>query len=479
MESTNERSGSSSSPTTTTTTTTRTSTISILPPTVTNLVECARHEIQSLEHPSRVSSLTEAEEDALDDGFMVCDLTVVERKLERWHQMFPRVTPYFALKCNPDLEVARVLGSHTSLKCGFDCASLAELKIAMKHVPLDTPGVVYANPQRAEQDLDQALQLGVTALTFDGPEELRKIKASAEKLGILPRSLDLILRILVPDGHSSIPLGEKFGTPPDEVRALTESAKSLGLKVMGVSFHCGSGCHDPGAYVEALKLAREAMNIINEVMDEPCTLLDMGGGYPGWDGCGGDEGRFSGESVDSDTSNDISEAEEYTKDIAEAVVPVLDELFPESETPVILSEPGRYFVEAAFGLASRIIKVRRDENNVRHYNIGHGVQGVFKDVLLCDETFPPIPLTMVTKSDNDSDQLLPSVVHGPGGDDYDIVCKDCQLPELQVGDCLVFDRMGAYTISIASRTGRPIIRYARGGGREDAICNIPSRQVPS
>jgi ornithine decarboxylase len=443
-----------------------------LPPTVTNLVDCARNEIQSLESLSAATAkqMNEEEEDALDDGFLVCDLAVVQRKLQVWNQMFPRVAPYFALKCNPDLQVAKELGCGSpNIKCGYDCASLMELKIAKQYVAMDTSGVVYANPQRAEQDLEQALQLGVTALTFDGPEELRKIQKSAAKLKLDPRELDLILRILVPDAHSSVPLGEKFGAPPNAIQPLAEEAKSLGLKVMGVSFHCGSGCHDPAAYVQALKLAREAMDIINGVMDEPCTLLDMGGGYPGWDGRGGDEGRFSGKAVLQATNGDNLTVQECTKDIAEAAVPVLDELFPASEIPHILSEPGRYFVEAAFGLASRITKARTDENNIRHYNIGHGVQGVFKDVILCEENFPPIPLSMsktnFTENNNEGSTptLLPSMVHGPGGDEYDIVCPDCQLPELQVGDWLVFDRMGAYTISIASRTGRPVIRYVRGG----------------
>ena len=48
-------------------------------------------------------------------------------------------------------------------------------------------------------------------------------------------------------------------------------------------------------------------------------------------------------------------------------------------------------------------------------------------------------------------------------DEQDVVCAKCQLPELQVGDWLVFDRMGAYTLSIASRTGRPVMRYVLGG----------------
>eukprot|EP00957_Ditylum_brightwellii_P171481 13054269-Ditylum_brightwellii.AAC.3 len=51
-------------------------------------------------------SLQHAVEDALDDGFILCDLSVIQSKLKAWRYMFPRITPYFALKCNPDEMVA-------------------------------------------------------------------------------------------------------------------------------------------------------------------------------------------------------------------------------------------------------------------------------------------------------------------------------------------------------------------------------------
>jgi ornithine decarboxylase len=536
----------------------------VLPSSVHGLVECARHEIRSLLQEVIVSSSSypkdnhandnhanananahanssndDSVEDALDDGFMICDLQVIQNKLDAWLGLFSRVKPYFALKCNPDVQVAQVLGSNTG-QAGFDCASLSELRLAQDVTDTTTTTdtatatatrgksllgvehVVYANPQRAEQDLQVALdeEMGVRALTFDGAEELHKIHAAwqALKLKQLVDSdsaassssttstststtpLQLILRILVPDLHSSVPLGEKFGAPLTHIQELAELAQELNLQIIGISFHCGSGCHDPDAYSQALRLARHAMDQVDQVQSSTmttkttsssfpkCWLLDMGGGYPGWDGAGGDVGRFSGRSSSSSSTSlsrtnhhgNPEEIQESAADIAKVVVPILDNLFP-SDQYTRISEPGRYFVEAAFMLASRIYKVRTDEKTgLCHYTIGHGVQGVFKDVVLCGESFVPIPLrhSMVLEEEKkdavqeeannttqqQQQQLKSSVVRGPSGEDYDIVCGDCQLPELQVGDWLLFDRMGAYTLSIASRTGRPIIRYVKGGG---------------
>jgi diaminopimelate decarboxylase len=76
---------------------------------------------------------------------------------------------------------------------------------------------------------------------------------------------------------------------------------------------------------------------------------------------------------------------------------LLKELSPQGSRVNIISEPGRYFVKAAYALCSQIYRVlvEKDENDVqvhRHYYIVHGVQEVFEDVMLCEEESIPIPL---------------------------------------------------------------------------------------
>ena len=432
----------------------------VIPNHVTSLKECAQHQIQALltkeaDHPAQ---LTSTDEDCLDDGFVLCDLAVPCQKLRAWRHMFPRVEPFYALKCNPDPMVAAVLAQ---LGAGFDCASVAELELARESIRLAnqqkknaattsstrqpscddddtaTPQyfkIVYANPQRAEKDLDTALTMFERSppLTFDGPEELYKVHSAYQKQlerwrqeqqhGISnsnnnndnasapppPPPPDLILRLLVPDQHSSVPLGEKFGAAASDVDALIELALvELQLPVVGVSFHCGSGNHDPASYTTAIRLAAAAMDQINRRCSSSprasgggrggCWLLDIGGGYPGIDGLWGDCGRFcggaaaatsasittdhnserDGDSGKGDNTNDDDDDDdagvETTARIAEAVTPLLDELFPtmpdasSSTIPKctsnvqIISEPGRYFVEGAFALCSRIYRVRVEE----------------------------------------------------------------------------------------------------------------------
>jgi ornithine decarboxylase len=412
-----------------------------------------------------------------------------------------------------------VLGQ-TNQAAGFDCASLSEITLALNSTQSAATTtsirkgrsnlIVYANPQRAEQDLEESLQLGIKAFTFDGEEELWKIHRAYEKLkssraaskvntsskpSLPPHA---ILRLLVPDEHSTVPLGEKFGAVPGRIPTLTQYAMQLSLPLIGVSFHCGSGCHDPQAYAHAIRLAYNAMQLINttkqeykqqnqqqqeqqqqqnqqyDLQPEKCWLLDIGGGFPGYDGwtdVGVDTERFSANpstcanatpllTEERDSSRDPvedSSSLETAYNVAQAINPLLDELFPPSSSSVeIIAEPGRYFVEAAFCLCSRIYRVQKDtsssnNSNIVHYTIAQGVQGLFKDVLLCGESFQPIPLKLHHHHESTTLTLRPSWIHGPSGEDYDVICKT-NLPELQVGDWLLFDRMGAYTLSISARS---------------------------
>eukprot|EP00977_Amphora_coffeiformis_P008202 scaffold1834_cov175-Amphora_coffeaeformis.AAC.8 len=445
-----------------------------IPTHVTNLAACAAHQIELL---TQKDNLTIDEEDAIDDGFFLCDLRIVWHKLHIWRRLFPDIKPFFALKCHPDPMIASVLGQ--SRAAGFDCASLAEIELALSSTKDDTRRVIYANPQRAEGALEQALQLGVRVLTFDGAEELRKVhriyhqqKEKAMKQHNNNDELQMVLRILVPDEHSSIPLGEKFGAPPDQWVSLIQLAVELDLPVVGVSFHCGSGNHDPASYVQAIRLAKEALDTIAKV--QPLStpkpfLLDIGGGFPGFDGHGGDEQRFCHrDELDPEPANTSLELSavghgkehESTAQIAKAVTPLLRELFRNDNQMKFVAEPGRYFVEAAFAFCSRIYKVSHEVKEVDgaphyHYYIAQGVQGVFKDTVLCGETFTPQALCMESTIWNDTPEVFASTVHGPSGEDYDLVCPNIDLPQLQNGGIYI-------EYCVAQRTtSRPLCLLAR------------------
>lgn len=113
----------------------------------------------------------------------------------------------------------------------------------------------------------------------------------------------------------------------------------------------------------------------------------------------------------------------------------------------VISEPGRYYVESAFTLASYLHSKRTitDENGPRHmYFANCGVYSGFIEELLNLCSRHPISLFSPA-----SDKKYPSTLWGPTLDSYDCIIKDTLLPEFQIGDWLVWSNMGAYTCSLA------------------------------
>jgi ornithine decarboxylase len=70
-------------------------------------------------------------------------------------------------------------------------------------------------------------------------------------------------------------LSGKFGAEPAEAVSLLRAARPHAA-TLGVSFHVGSQCLDPGAYAGAVALAAQVIRDSGVAVD----LLDVGGGFP-------------------------------------------------------------------------------------------------------------------------------------------------------------------------------------------------------
>ena len=58
--------------------------------------------------------------DDQDDPFFVADLGRLVRLQQLWTRTFPRIKPFYAVKCNDDAALVSVMAA---LGTGFDCAS--------------------------------------------------------------------------------------------------------------------------------------------------------------------------------------------------------------------------------------------------------------------------------------------------------------------------------------------------------------------
>ncbi|KAG8819054.1 hypothetical protein FRC17_010622 [Serendipita sp. 399] len=400
-------------------------------------------------------------------AFFVADLGHVYRQHLRWQKALPNVTPFYAVKANPDPVVLRLL---SALGTGFDCASMNEINMVAE-LDVDPSRVIFANPCKPTSFVKHAARMGVDMTTFDNVDELVKIAR-------VHPGAKLVLRILTDDSKSLCRLGLKFGASLVAVPTLLAKARELGLNVVGVSFHVGSGCFDVCAFADAVARAKRAFEMGAEA-GYAFTLLDVGGGFEG--------DRF----------------EAAAGVLAEA----LREHFSEVAGLEVIAEPGRFYVADAFTLATNVIARRGPEQSLLEleldedegdkeegegdpkvmYYLNDGVYGSFNCIMFDHQTVTPfcltvgkVPLEEGSGSGGGGIALVSSTsiggqeqsrtmaaaraktqggmkrttssLWGPTCDSIDCVLAKVLLPiGLEVGDWLGFQRMGAYTICAASQ----------------------------
>ncbi|KAJ5148516.1 hypothetical protein N7448_000094 [Penicillium atrosanguineum] len=360
---------------------------------------------------SQISRITKQTVLGGDESFFVADLGQVTQQHRRWLRCLPGVQPYYAVKCNSDPTLLKFLAN---LGTGFDCASVEEMR-AVLNLGVDPTRIIFANPCKSPASLTFARSTGIFCTTFDNIDELDSIKKH------MPES-QLILRIYANDDSALISFGEKFGAQLDTTASLLSRAWELGLEVIGVSFHVGTGAKNPNAFCRAIRDASIAFSEAERLGFKP-TILDIGGGFQ--DDC--------------------------FENAASAIRNSIGVEFPKGVTTI--AEPGRYYACQAYTLITRVLSRRRQLGSAAASGIpdmlyqSDGVYGNFLNVIMEKERM--VPRLIGGKKSLGEYRYS---IWGPTCDSVDCVVKDARFnSEVKVGDWLRYDNMGAYTTTTSTQ----------------------------
>lgn len=324
-----------------------------------------------------------------------------------------------AVKCNPDPQVLRLLAE---LGTGFDCASKTEIDQVLS-MGTSPERIIYAQPCKTNSYVRYVKSAGVKQMTFDNADELYKIAK------LFPDA-ELFLRIMTDDTSSLCRLSMKFGAAMDTTEGLLALAKELGLNIVGVSFHVGSGASDPMAFYKAV---RDAHSVFEQAREYGYNLrtLDVGGGF----------------------------CAETFEQMAAALSDSLDEFFPAGCNINIIAEPGRYYVSSAFTIACNVIARRTVEDPTldgKGYMVyvNDGVYGNFSSIMF-DHQQPVAKILRTggrtlydtaTSNSCSAGEGVEYSIWGPTCDGIDRISESIRFESiLDVGDWLYFEGMGAYT----------------------------------
>jgi len=340
----------------------------------------------------------------------VVDHKVLRANYLQFKKYLPRVQAYYAVKANPDPSIIKTL---YGMGASFDVASMPEFLIVHENIKRLPPRqrqdyiwdkIIYANPIKAIEALEQLDQYK-PLVTYDNLEEIQKVKKHAPHAG-------LALRIKVPNTGAMVELSSKFGAAPGEAVDLIQAAFDAGLVVEGLSFHVGSQCTNFENYVQALHLAA---GIFKEAWDrgyQQVKILDIGGGFPAH----------------------YDKNVKPFRELARRLNSEFDRLFPKHME--ILAEPGRFLVATAATLVAKIIgKAVRDGKTC--YYINDGVYHTFSGIVFdhCKyhvRAFKKGPTGICA-------------VYGPTCDALDTISLAEALPDLERGDLVYSENIGAYS----------------------------------
>lgn len=342
-----------------------------------------------------------------EDSFFVGDLGVVAHQVRTWRDNLPSVQPHYAVKCNSEPQVLRLLAG---LDVSFDCASKHEISEVLPLIR-DPRRIVYANTVKHPSYIRYAAEVGVRRMTFDSVDELHKIKENHP-------DAELLLRIVTDDSASLCRLSCKFGAPPDMWPDLLKTARDIGLNVIGVAFHVGSGCTNPESYRDAIRDARLAFAEA-EAYGHTMRVLDIGGGF--------ETGTFV------DTAKHIRSA-------------ISEFHFENTE---LIAEPGRFFVSKAFTLATCVLGRRLTKSDASEgmLYLSDGVYGNLNLIIFDHQVVQPTLL----EAGGSSNTTMTASVWGPTCDGLDRINQVVEFPRaVNVGDWLYFENVGAYSLSAST-----------------------------
>jgi ornithine decarboxylase len=346
----------------------------------------------------------------------IIDHEVIRQNYRTFKKHLPRVQAYYAVKANSNEEIVKTLFEEGA---SFDVASYNEFMQVYEYIQhfeekdqdfYIWDKIIFSNTVK-DRDTLRKIRRYKPLVTFDNEDELKKIKEHCDTAGV-------VLRLKVPDIGSQVEMSSKFGAEPGDARRLIDQAFDLGLVVEGLSFHVGSQCTTFDNYAAALDIAAQILHDARQ-RGYQVRIIDIGGGFPApYD----------------------SRVPQFEK-LAGIINAECERLFPQDVE--LIAEPGRFMVATAAVLVSEIVGKARRDGKVFYY-INDGVYQTFSGVVY-DHWVPNFHSFK-------SGRTEVCAVVGPTCDSFDKISLSEQLPaDLQIGDCLYTEKIGAYSIASSTR----------------------------
>jgi diaminopimelate decarboxylase/aspartate kinase len=321
---------------------------------------------------------------------------------------------YYAMKANDNADVIKEIVSQ-----GFklECVSIEEVRYATKFIKPSKNNILFSPNYCAIEEYIEAFKLGVMVVVDNVNLIVDHSSVFSKK------AFGVRLDLNQGNGHHKKVITEgsdvKFGMPLYEVGILCDILKRIDSRIVLLHSHKGSGILDHTAWANTLQNMNKIVNKFPHLQ-----TIDLGGGL----------GIYTnGKTLDLKLMRECIDKVHIHKDIE------------------LVIEPGRYLVAEAGVLITQVTQVREKIGKRKKkcfIGVTAGMNAIIRPMLYGAYH----PIYNVTKID--AKKVMIADIVGPICESSDVIGKDREMQETDVGDMIIIENAGAYCRTMASRYNR-------------------------
>ena len=333
---------------------------------------------------------------------------------------------------------------------GIDCVSGGELYTA-KRAGFPAEKIYFHGNNKTDQDIKDAIDMGVGTFVVDNQDELDALSAEASKRGIKQRILLRITPGIDPHTHRAVITGNvdsKFGSAivtGQAMQIVKNAIAAEGIDLAGIHCHIGSQIFELEPFSDAADIMARFIAEIKSECNYELRELNLGGGLGV---------RYTEDDREIDYAASIKSISEIVKGICEK---------HNIKMPRVILEPGRSLVAAA---------------GITLYTVG-SVKEIpgFKNYISVDGGMPDNPryalyqsqYTAVIANRANESRDFRTTIAGRCCESGDLIGENMDIQKAKRGDILAVLVTGAYNYSMASNYNRlprpPVILIKDGKAR--------------
>jgi diaminopimelate decarboxylase len=321
-------------------------------------------------------------------------------------------TNYLGAICN----IFHQEGAKAEVVSGFEYEKARNLGVAGKDI-------IFNGPGKRKEEIRTAIEEGAK-IHIDHLDELFLVETVAAELGIIA---DVAIRINMDTGI--YPQWSRFGFNYDNgeaYRTIQRIVAGKKLKLTGLHTHIGTFIIDANAYYLAASKLLALAQKVKEDFKIAVSYIDLGGGFASHNTLHEQytPGEFATPSFD-----------QYARAIGMAFN---ESQFSREESPMLILESGRVLIDESGYLISSVIGKKNLPTGERGIILDAGLNILFTTWWYKLKITPTQPFTGTYQN---------TIFNGPLCMNIDVVRPSFNFPDLQTGDHILINPVGAYNVT--------------------------------